>query len=250
MQKELTIQLDVKGKTLTVKALVEALEKALALLRTLDPNGEWEVVRMTKNSPVRIVLRNPNAASTAPKYMRNIRGMNRKLGAKRISRLSGPMVVATRDFTNVLNDGFSAIKMSFPGQPVAEFTPRVVENIGQAARVATQWMYEWTSIRGLLYQITWSDGITRCRIREALHETEIACIVSPELLATVKEALPHRVDLYGRAKSNRIDGVVSIDVEKIEILPDESPSIKDMPAIDITDGVDSVEYIARLRGGE
>ena len=115
--------------------------------------------------------------------------------------------------------------------------------------MAADWYYEWTSVRGLLYQITWTEGGTKCRIRQSLNGLEINCAVGEELFAKIKDALPHRVDLFGRAKCNRLGEIASIEVDDVRILPDDTRTIEETPAIDITGGIASVEYVERLRGG-
>lgn len=250
MAKELTIQLDAKGDKLTVNSLVAALEKALALLRTLDPNDEWEVVRVTKQSPFKLVVRNPSVQDVAPHYMDRLRKMDRKLKLSKMPAFTEHTLLATYELAGVLNDGFKGIKLSFPGQRAVAFTPQVVENVNAIAKIATEWYYELTSIRGLLFQITWSESSTRCRIKDALTHAEIPCVVSEDLLDTVKDALPHRVDVYGRAKCNRLGTIALIDVETIRILPEDKRSMDQTPATNITGGMDSAEYVERLRRGD
>jgi hypothetical protein len=171
------------------------------------------------------------------------------MDARRPPKILAPTLIATKQLTDVLADGFSGIKICYPGQRAVTFTERMVQNFRNIANVVTESFYEWTTVRGILYQITWNDGVTRCRIRESLNHTEIPCLVTPELLNTVKDALPHRVDLYGRAKSNRLEGIMAIEVERVEILPDLEQSMQSTPAIHITGGMDSREYVERLRGG-
>ncbi len=250
MTKELTIQLDAKTDKMTVNSLVVALEKALALLRTLDPNDEWEVVRITKRSPFKLVVRNPSAANVAPPYMDCLRKMNRKMKPSRLPDFTEKTLMATYELAGVLNDGFKGIKLLFPGQRPVTFTPQVVQNVNEVAKVATEYYYEWTSIRGLLYQITWSESATRCRIRDVLSGAEIPCVVSQDLLDTVKDALPHRVDVYGRTKCNRLGSIASIEVETIRVLPNDKRTMELTPPTNITGGMESREYVERVRRGD
>ena len=252
MAKLLTIQLESEGDRLTVKSMIDALERALGVLRTLDPNEEWEVVRVTKNSPLKIYVRSPSVDTVAPKYMSGLRQM----GLKRHASLAAPpgfgdsVLTATRHLADVLDEGFKGIKISFPGERTVAFTPQVVARVGAVSRGSAQWHYEWTAIRGLLYQITWSENSTRCRIRDAVSGTEVPCVAAPGQLDKVKDALPHRVDAYGRAKMNRLGAVLSMDIERLRVLPDRSRPMAETPAIDITAGLSAVAHVERLRGGD
>jgi hypothetical protein len=250
MAKELTIQLDAKGDRLTVESLVAALEKTLALLRTLDPNEEWEVVSVTKKSPFTITVRSPSSDRLAPKYMRGLRMFDKKKFKRAELLFPEPTLEATRDLFSILDNGIEGIKLSYPGQSTVTVTPQVAQNVNRIANDAVETRLEWTSIRGLLYQVTWGEAQQRCRIREALTKTEIPCVIASDLWEQVKDALPHRVDAYGQAKCNRLGVVESMDVVKIRILKDETRTMDQTPAIDVTDGLDAKEHVERLRGAD
>lgn len=250
LSKELTIQLAAKDDHLTVGSLVAALEKALALLKAIDPNEEWEVVRVTKNSPLKIVVRSPSSDRIAPKYMNGLRKLDRKTSTRGHAALDTRALRASKEFFDVLRDGFNGIRLSFPGTRPVNITPQVVRNVKMAAKRSIKYRIELTSIRGDLFQVTWGKSDQRCRIRELLTGNEIPCVIPPELWKEIKDALPARVDVFGAAKTSLFGIVSRMNVEKVRFLSKPSRSMEETPAINITDGRDAREHIERLRGAD
>ncbi len=69
-------------------------------------------------------------------------------------------------------------------------------------------------------------------------------------LNEVKDALPHRVRVYGCARFGKDGRISSFDVTKLWTLPETFVPLAELPSLDITEGMQSVEYIERLRSGE
>ena len=104
----------------------------------------------------------------------------------------------------------------------------------------TNW-YEWTTLRGVVDQITAGQAMYRFRLRHQIDNSEISCDFDSSIIEEVNDALTHRVEVYGRVKYGRADQPKSVTVETIRRLPEKSPPFETVPAIDITSGMDSAD---------
>lgn len=252
MPKELTIELVGKNQKLTVDSLIDALERALITLRNLDPKQpqEWEVVKVRMASPLRITLRNPSAQRLVPNYMRGLKKIEKRPVIP--SYFSEAEVESSRQLADVVSNGIESLKLSFPGERSVKITAQLKSNLEEVTKKISSFHYEWTTIEGLLDQVTVVGDLAKFRIEHPLTGRAIECRFPPEMLDVVKEALPHRVAVYGRARYNAAGETTSIEVKTFRKLRDRSelPQIEDISGVDITGGIDSVEHIRKVRGGD
>lgn len=248
MLKELTIELEARDGHLTVTSLTEALERALVFLRGLQDGGEWEVVKVSKRSPFKLVVRNPTADKFVPDYLNQMRAARSKIPPE--LHLPDSAIVGTRELMRTLKDGISNIKLSYTGEKSVKLTPRVVKAVRSAYRSVSKQFVEWTTIRGMLEQITVSGGRHEFRLREQLSGAYIKCGFSPELLNKVKDGLPHRVEIYGKANTSRIKGVTFIEALEVRVLPDKVRRLDELPPVEISGKLSSEEFLERIRGDD
>lgn len=144
--------------------------------------------------------------------------------------------------------------ISSPGVRAVKVTPNLVNRVAELSKPTPVFRTEWTTIEGIMDQVTVETDKSRFRISHPLTGEEITCTFDQGVvnLEDVKEALPHRVAVYGRARLDRMGKTTSIEVSKLTQLRDESefPRIASMPSIDITSGMDPADYVERVRGGE
>lgn len=240
------------GERVTVRPLIVALEGALVWLRGHDPDAsvDWEVVKVRLARSVSLTFRSESANGTISERMRNLSRLQRKRMPDVAPRLTDEDIEGTKELASVIGRGFASMKISSPGDPTVKVTPVLVERVEAIARTVRATWYEWTELRGTIDQITVSPTAARFRLRHQITNAEIGCDFNLELLESVKDALSHRVEVYGKVRYNRADQPKSMIVKTIRKLPDRSPPFKTVPAVDITSGMDSADYVERVRGGE
>ena len=111
--------------------------------------------------------------------------------------------------------------------------------------------YEWASFRGVLENILTRGGKNIFQIFDSLTDEEIQCHFTDEDIPQVGTLIQKRVLVYGRVRYDRVGRPVHIEVEKFEgILDDDVGKISEAPATNIAGGVDSVDYVRKIRNGE
>ncbi|MGA2440596.1 MAG: hypothetical protein ABSH08_06540 [Tepidisphaeraceae bacterium] len=251
MPKRITIRLSADEPRLTVRALIEMLERILTALRGLDPNlpADWEIVRARLHAPFIFTVENKSANGTVSSRLRSARQFSGRRTA--IPTVTDDEIESTKELTDVLKQGIKSVRISSPGDPTVNITPAIAEKVEALAKSRLKGGYhEWTTIRGELNQITVEGGSTEFRITHGLTGAKIPCSFDPTLIDEVKDALPSRVEVSGRTRFNRAKQPVSISVSRIRRLPESGVRISQAPAIQIADGMDSVEYLERVRGGD
>lgn len=252
MSKIVTFSGDRTGSHVTVRALISALEGALVWLRGRDPDStvDWEVVKVKLSGSIRITFASESANGNISSRMRNLSTLQHKKKPAIAPRLTDEDIEGTKELASVIGHGFDSMKISSPGLPTVKVTPVLVERVEEIARSVRASWYEWTTLRGIIDQITVGPMSLRFRLRHQLTNAEISCDFDRVLLEDVKDALSCRIEVYGRVKYNRADQPKSVDVETIRKLPERSASFKAAAAVNITSGEDTADYIERMRGGE
>jgi hypothetical protein len=165
-------------------------------------------------------------------------------------RLTDDDIDGTKQLAEVIGSDFSSMRISSEGDPTVRLTPALVERVERIAKASRTNWYEWTTLRGVIDQITAGQTMYRFRLRHQMDNSEINCDFDRSAFEEVKDALSHRVEIYGKVKYGRADQPKSVAVETIRRLPDKSPLFETVPAIDITSGMGSADYVERVRGGE
>lgn len=253
------------SQRVTARMLIDVLERATRWLRTLDPDSpvDWEVVRVRMGSRVSLTFSNPNANGAVSSGMQGLNALQKRAEPKAPPRLSAAVLESTKELAEVVGTDLESLSISSPGTPTIKVTENLKHRVeklvkpGIATRTETTTRKEWTTVEGVLDQITGDiDGThSKFRIIHPLTGRHIGCtfdegeIGLPEVMAAMK----HRVAAYGVADIERSGGrVIAIEVTRMQRLPDVSAfdTIESIPKTTITDGMDSAEYIERVRGGD
>lgn len=250
--KQVTFTGERVGGRVTVRSLVSALESALVWLRGHDPDDtvDWEVVRVAIGKSLRFTFSSPVSNGDISDRMHNLHNLQKKKMPKVPPRLTDEDVEGTKKLAAMIGDEFKSIRISSPGEPTVKLTPVLVQRVGDIASAERGPYQEWNTIRGVLDQITASQFSCRFRLKHQLTGEYLGCTVPPERLDEIKDALPHRVEVYGRVKYDRTHRPKSIDAEKIRRLPESDTPFDSLPPINITSGLSSEEYVERLRVAE
>lgn len=102
---------------------------------------------------------------------------------------------------------------------------------------------DWGTIEGNLLEVSLVNQPT-FRVFDDLTGRGIECRFDDSQLSLVKDALHHRVSVYGRVRYNRLGEPVVINVEEFEKIMEKPVQ---QISIDLTGGMDSGEYVKRLR---
>jgi hypothetical protein len=252
MAKTVTISGEKTGERVTVRALIAALEKALVWLRGRDPEStvDWEIVRVSLADPVSMTFSSPTANGDISERMRNLHKLQSKKRPKVTPRLTDEDIDGTRELAATIGAEFKSLRISSPGEPTVKLTPILVERVEEIAKTARAAWYEWGTMRGTMDQVTIGENVSKFRMKHPVTGDEVGCTFPQEMLDDVKDALPHRVEVYGRIRYNRSDRPTSIDVREIRRLPERSTSFDAVRPVNITSGIDSADYVEGLRGDE
>lgn len=267
MGKELTITVQGKDTRVTVRSLIEMLERALGVLRELDAQMsenqragmQWEVVKVSMNSPLTMTLgakiptnRRDNSADVVRTFLRGLATFEKSATVPKY--FNDDALSETRKLVNLLNNGVARLEFSSTGEEKVTPTLHSAANIDEIVNKQHAFYYEETTVEGRLEVLSAHNG-TRLSIWDVLTNTKVECLVNDEQLEGAKAAFRKRVAVTGRAKVTRKGKPLSIKVESIRVLREtgELPQAKDFEGtgrVDITGGVDSAEYIRGMRNAE
>lgn len=129
----------------------------------------------------------------------------------------------------------------------ARLTPQVAQN---AAQALVPRYSAYGSVVGRLDVINVHRG-QQCTIYDEIHRRPIRGTFASELIDIVKEALSQRVLATGIIRRNAATQLVSIDVEQVEILPDDTnlPTVSELVGSDpdFTRGLPSDVWVRKAR---
>jgi len=266
--REIVITLQGKDTRVTVRSLIEMLERALGVLREIDADTadnqragmQWEVVKVSMNSsPLTMTLgpriptnRRDNSAEVVKTFMIGMRSLESKAVVPQ--HWSEGALQGMRDLVDLRNNGIASMKFASIDEEPVEPTLHSAANIEEIQQRQTSHYWEETSIEGRLEVISAHNG-TKISIWDVLTNAKVECLVTDAQLEQAKGAFRKRVSVTGRAKITRKGKPVSIEVTSIRVLKekDELPQAKDFAGagrVDITGGVDSAEYIRSLRDAQ
>jgi hypothetical protein len=260
-----TIKLGEGQQRVSIETLTQALENALDILRNVgndfapsDATVRWEVVAASMRSPLTLAF--------APRVQG---GHNGHIGAKLIGAcVSGIRQVekkailpphfneaalnAVQRLHQVAAGDGAKVTVSSNGKRPITLTPKTVEHV--KAIVAKARIYvDYGTIEGRL-EILSVHQHDSFFLFETLTNKRIECIVADE--EQFKEAISlllkrTRVAVTGMIKYRNHEPK-TLNVENIRRLKgsNELPQSKDMPPIDIADGMDPAEYVRRIRDAQ
>ncbi len=267
MGRELVITVQGKDTRVTVRSLIEMLERALGVLREIDAQMadnqragvQWEVVKVSMNSPLTMTLgpriapnRRDNSSEVVKTFMDGMRSLETQAVVP--PHWNADALQGMRDLVDLRNNGIASIKFASNNEEAVEPTLHSAANIEEIQKRQTSHYWEETSIEGRLEVISAHNG-TKISIWDVLTNTKVECLVTDAQLELAMGAFRKRVAVTGRAKITRKGKPVSIEVTSIRVLKekDELPQAKDFAGagrVDITGGVDSAEYIRSLRDAQ
>jgi hypothetical protein len=247
---------------LPLDSFTRAVAALRDLLSSIDTGNtlEWGVIRITMQSPMTLEAGatprrrqwNAGVADTANGILAAVKDNRTPRGAKPKS------VKYARKFTSVLNDGVAKLAIATPTKPrLVLVKPSPDESKSNAiAPESNIGDYEAdVELTGILETATTAGGGTAFFVRDPLNNRKTECDVPRHLfneaLEAMKRETPLRVAVSGRTRY--VDGRPhSMRVETFEVWPtlEEHPGLFAVQGIDVTGGMDAVEYLRSIRGDQ
>jgi len=244
--------------TIPVESILIVLKESVAILKELDRNNtlELSVSGASFNSPLTF---NFVAETELPEY--DAFAMDEFLGVirhvvektplpKRAGRSGSHVVAKARRLTKVLDTGVAKIELITPRETVV--VTKTPIDPKKATPIEEIDYEDFIELEGSLELASRHDG-KRFVIWDRVTNHKTTCNVPPEFFIQALDALKSdetpRVSVYGKAQYRK--GLpVSIDVEDFRILPSLSQAIDPsfFQGINITDGIDSAEYLRSMMG--
>jgi hypothetical protein len=258
-ENELIIRVTGKGKYIPVASFVAVVQNTLTILREVDAELSeqrlgsltWRISNVSLNSPLEMtIFAEPNAdLDVSRDVVEVITTGLRQIDSSpdSIPAFFTPRALeGAKRLVSVLNDGIERIALRSPQGELVTPTQRVAANVDELIQdyeelTTFEGPLEAVTLRGKRIFYIWDpiDGRISCRFPE-------------DMLDEVRTLLGHRASVYGRARFSSTGKPLFIQVEEVERLPsqEELPKVKNLKPINITNGLDSVEYVRRQRDGE
>ncbi len=251
---ELVIEVAGADEGLRLASFLEIAGNTLDILgglaRSVDPRErvDWRVSSVVFGSPLQLTIRgearhDPRVIGTIVEaYMEGIAGLETKEAIPELWRpedaLKAKAIAASRNRSDV---GWIAYRAN--GNR-AEPTQRLAAHVDAVLREAE----DKGVFEGRLEVLSVHEGRS-FNIYDDLTGRRVECRFKPDQLERAKQALDHRVSIYGTGRYDQAGQIKSVAVETIDLLPDapQLADIGDAPPIDITGGVESSEYVRGLR---
>jgi hypothetical protein len=255
----LTIEVTGRDGNVPVSSLVRILRDTLAILKDIDAEMaarrqgtlRWEVVEASLNSPLTMTivgepLRSDEfSGGVASACLDNLDRLER--GVEPHPYFPETAMEMAKHLASVRNDGVSSVVFSSPDRAPFEPTQHLSANVEAILR--RRYLFETTTLEGTLEAIS-VHGKYTFEIYDVLTGFGVKCEFDEGLFDAAVSALRHRVAVTGVAKFNRTGRPMSMKVESMVRLrkPEELPKFRE--GIDITGGIDSAEYVRRMRDAE
>lgn len=263
-QDELRIRMTAREDDIPVESFNLCIEEIVSILRDLDEiisesnrhSIKWKIAEISMNSPLQIVLF--PASLPSKDYGREVitvftDGMRElEESARALPRFfTNKILESIKRISGLLNNDFSGLDFF---NPYTESVSITLQSMVNADKLLDKEYRDYITIEGQIELIS-VHGDCKFNIYDAVYG-RIECKFKEDSdffkrigNLKVDEVFSLRVEVSGMAKHNRNGKPNSIDIETVGYFLPQSdlPQIDDLTGINITNGVDSVEYISRMR---
>jgi hypothetical protein len=242
------------GDYVTADSFLSVVREAISILHDLDANNTlvWKLKHASINSPV--------AMTFVAEPRRGVEHWEEGVSATYVdlfSRLESgtdvpaevpaKAVLRTTRLVDVLNNGVGSISFSAPGREPVSPTQRVQAKVKELVAARRDSYTDYVTLEGMLETVSVHGG-DRFHVYDRITGHRTLCEIQHEDLERAKVALECRVWVRGRT---RYKGGKPIDmrVDAFGVFPgrNELPQFPDIQGIDVTGGIDSVEFVRRQR---
>lgn len=151
---------------------------------------------------------------------------------------------------NSIRNGVKSFSIISPGLEERIYSDSFIEKFSKAIKFEKDQSYiEWSTIEGVLLYLNLHSQPMSFRLYDQLIRRYLKCEFGETHKKLAKEAIEKRVSVHGKTEFNRFRQPMNMSVESIEIYPEinEIPKYKDLPVLDITDGLNSYDFVRRMR---
>jgi len=265
----LKLQFGSQDKAVNAQAFFDAFHSAISALKEIDKGLstfgaetiEWLIVDATSNSPISATIRGRSTSSGNGDGKEVV-----EVFAAGVEQLNGANTCPPHFTKGALYHlrELANTARRFHLRPVVSTAARTVHVARELARNA-DWAIkvlhqeknrytEYGSLEGILRVLDVSNKRDKLVIVDRLTGHETRCyLLCDELEAKAREGWKKRVIVTGTITVNKLTrDPIKIEVDDIRILRERSelPQIDELPAVDITEGVESSEYIRGLRDAD
>lgn len=257
-----TLKIKVEGadERIALSSLLRVLRETLDILRTVDEQIseekrhtlKWEITNVSLNSPFTMTIvgrpvTENYSEGVATAYLDGMASL--ESGATTPRHFNDDAITRAKSLVAARNNGVASVVYSSPGHKPVEPTQRVAANADAIFKI--EYRYEHGSLSGMLKAID-IHGRFVFAIYDILTGRRTRCHFTEELFEEAQASLRHRVIVSGRIRYNRQGHAISMRADKLyRMRPAERlPQFRAGEEIDITGGMDSVEFIRRMRDAE
>lgn len=246
-ERSLKIIVDGKDDVISVDSFLSVVRNSYALLRHLqEEKGQWAVGEVSHNSPLSMEL--VGRGRTAPSDISNfVNGLSAiQSGRGKPSRFDDRALELAKSIAAPLQNGLAVV--SFVSDETKPLRISVELSSKATVLIGPKYYYEYTELEGILELIKVHEGKGELGLYDRLTGNVTACKFESENPEQIGSLITHRITVFGKAKYNRNNVPVSIDVEDVSAVGD-SVSIDALhrKGFRLNTDVSSEELIRRMR---
>ncbi len=256
---ELTIVIDAERGIVPINSFVTVLNNTIGVLRGLaeaidkDIEVEWAITKISMKSPLMLTITGQNKRKPAfprkviGEYMGGLRSIEQK--KKLPKNFSDTDLDSVQKIVGVLKD---VNTVAFKSSEYGQVTPTMHANANIQQLRVQAYHSEITTFNGKLYDIRTSDDHHEFVIQEEATGQKIKCIFPETEIDRLSEGFLHKqIEVYGKARFTDKGVPVAIEIHDFDKIPDPKYlKISEAPPMDITGGIDPVDYVRKIRNGE
>lgn len=249
---------------LTGTALIESIRDGFKLLNEADRAGkeekrgrqaDWIIVDANMNSPFHLLAERRDSEKAIHQVITWAREISNQpvRPADMSDEALGLMKTLCENRVEIISDDFGKAKFDEACKRNIDAITGVQADIEMISSIANN---DLISISGTLEDLVTHGSYFN--IYDPLNKRPIRCTCDDIIYAIIKNQIPesihspHRVTVTGYAtyrENGDIERIKTVGVDLIEP-QHELPFLKDIIGIDLTNGIDSVEHIRKVRDGE
>jgi len=259
MDKQITVRILGKQDCVTADSFLDAVENVVAILDGVDreiakevrPPTQWRITAMAMHSPPEITFTGTGSVIDVV-----LDGLSQiETTAKRPKFFNDMVMAKAKHLVGLLNNGIAGIEL-VSGKKTARPTQHVAANVDIVVGENPKFYASESVIDGRLEQLSVHGQHPEFCVYDPMTDEPVRCVFKEDSIREVVELITRRarVRVWGMTKYNAKHKAVSVDVEKFEVIPEQTdlPQMADLhrAKINITGGVDSTTFIREQRDGD
>ena len=229
----------------SVSALVRGVDEAIA--GEEDRKIEWQIESVSMHSPLALTIGSregslDRAEAVIHGVLQDIQTLDENALAPRY--LNETLMERVKAMVSVLEGSLTRVELETDGFMTVP-TQRAAAHVEEITRP-----YEAeATLEGTLEMVN-LHGTNVFRIYDVLTGNGIKCVFSDELWAEIQPAIDKRVSVYGTMRYHRDGRPIEMKAAGVRQLAASLPQFFEVPALNITDGVDPADFIEALRADD